>query len=160
MIIINKLIDQDYQKCNELIDSNLGDSKYFKMLGWSSRQIKSQFEKNVNYSLGAFYEKKLIAFLIGNLIYVENVSEYEILLIYVKKSIRRKGVATKLIEFFSDIKNKIKLEKIVLEVAKNNISAIKLYTNNNFKLSNVRKDYYSISEKKIDAYCYIKEYEN
>jgi len=156
LIKIYKLIFDDFDKCNELINTEIKDLKYFNELGWSKNQIKSQFIKSVNYSLGAFYKKKLVAFIIGDLISIEKVSEYEILFIYVKKTHRRKGLANQLVDYCSNLNHKIKLKKIFLEVAKNNISAINLYKKNNFKLLNVRKNYYNINNKKIDALCYIK----
>ena len=133
------------------------DSKYFRELGWSKKQITSQFNKKINYSFGAFYKKKLLAFIIGDLISIEKVSEYEILFLYVKKTHRRKGLANQLVDYCSNLENKIKLKKIFLEVAKNNISAVKLYKKNNFKIINVRKNYYNINNQKIDALCYIKK---
>ncbi len=157
MINIYKLNYDRFIECNELINSDSEDSKYFNDLGWSEIQIKNQFNKNINYALGAFDKKKLIAFVVGDLISIAFNAEYEILYIYVKKSYRRNGLASKLIDSCLKLNNKIKLKKIFLEVAKNNISAINLYKKKNFKLLNVRKNYYKINNKKIDALCYIKE---
>ena len=50
-----------------------------------------------------------------------------------------------------------KLEKIYLEVAENNIGAIKLYENNGFRKIGIRKNYYNFSnQKKLDAYFFEK----
>ena len=53
-------------------------------------------------------------------------------------------------------KKKSNLKKIFLEVAENNFLAIEMYKNNNFKLLDIRKNYYLIYEQKIDALCYGK----
>ena len=59
---------------------------FFKASDLSKNQIISQFIKNINLSFGCFNNKKLVTSLIGNLIFIEKVSEYEILFIYVKKA--------------------------------------------------------------------------
>jgi len=74
-----------------------------------------------------FSYQKINAFLIVNLIFIEKVSEYEILFIYVKKTYRRKGLANYLLNNNYIQKNKSNLKKIFLEVAENNIPAVKVY---------------------------------
>jgi len=103
-------------------------------------QFISQFNKNVNLSFGCFNNKKLVAFLIGNLIFIEKVSEYEILFIYVKKTYRRKGLANYLLNKIYIQKNKSNLKKIFLKVAENNFPAIEMYRKNNFELLNIRRN--------------------
>ena len=83
--------------------------------------------------------------MIGNLIFIEKVSEYEILFIYVKKTYRRKGLANYLLNKIHIQKNKSNLKKIFLEVAENN-----------FELLNIRRNYYLIHEKKLMHYATIK----
>jgi len=86
-----------------------------------------------------FSYQKINAFLIVNLIFIEKVSEYEILFIYVKKTYRRKGLANYLLNNNYIQKNKSNLKKIFLEVAENNIPAVKVYKKNNFELLNIKK---------------------
>ena len=74
-----------------------------------------------------FSYQKINAFLIVNLIFIEKVSEYEILFIYVKKTYRRKDLVDYLINNIYIQKNKSNLKKIFLEVAENNIPAVKVY---------------------------------
>ena len=74
-----------------------------------------------------FSYQKFNAFLIVNLIFIEKVSEYEILFIYVKKTYRRKGLSNYLLNNNYIQKNKSNLKKIFLEVAENNIPAVKVY---------------------------------
>ena len=80
-----------------MINFETEDKGYFRALGWSKNQIILQFSKYVNFSFGGYYNKKFVAFLIGDLIFIEKVSEYEILFIYVKKTYRRKGLANYLL---------------------------------------------------------------
>ena len=156
MIEINKLQTNNIKSCIGLINSEIDDKSFFKALGWSINQIISQFNKNVNSSFVCFHNKKLVTFLIGNLIFIEKVSEYEILFIYVKKTYRRKGLANYLLNKIYIQKNKSNLKKIFLKVAENNFPAIEMYRKNNFELLNIRRNYFLIHEKKIDALCYGK----
>ncbi len=132
------------------------EALYFQKLGWNENQISSQFSKNVNYSLGIFENNELIAFILGDLIFIEKVSEYEILLIYVKKNYRNQGLANHLLNTLYLQKNIKNLNKIFLEVAQDNMEALKLYKSHNFKLLNIRKNYYQINNNKINALCFVK----
>ena len=102
-----------------------------------------------------FSYQKINAFLIVNLIFIEKVSEYEILFIYVKKTDRRKGLSNYLLNNIYIQKNKSKLKKIFLEVAENSIPAIEMYRKNNFELLNIRRNYYLIHEKKLMHYATV-----
>ena len=129
---------------------------YFKKLGWNKKLIISQFSKNIDYSMGIFDKNELIAFIIGDLIFIEKVSEYEILFIYVKKNYRNQGLASHLLKTLYLQKKITNLNKIFLEVAKDNKKALKLYKSHNFKLLNIRKNYYQINNNQIDAMCFVK----
>ena len=78
--------------------------------------------------------------MIGNLIFIEKVSEYEILFIYVKKTYRRKDLANYLLNKIYTQKNKSNLKKIFLKVAENNFPVIEMYRKNNFELLNIRRN--------------------
>ena len=132
------------------------ESPYFQKLGWNKNQVISQFSKKVDYSIGIFEKDELIAFILGDLIFVEKVSEYEILFIYVKKNYRNKGLASHLLKTLYLQKKISNLNKIFLEVAKNNKKALELYKSHNFKLLNIRKNYYKINNNQIDALCFVK----
>lgn len=60
--------------------------------------------------------------------------------IAVSEDTRRKGIASKLIQYIID---NVEHERFLLEVNSNNSSAIKLYQKFNFKEINIRKNYYS-----------------
>ena len=112
--------------------------------------------KKINNSLGLLYNNELIAFLLGDLISVEKKSEYEILLVYVHKKFRKLGYATLLINEIIKPTKEYKIESIYLEVAENNLFAINLYKKNNFIKVGMRKKYYSIENRKINAILFNK----
>ena len=65
------------------------DFLYFCKLGWSLNDIKAQAKKRSNYSIELMKFNILNGFIIGDLIYIEKISEYEILLIYAKNICRK-----------------------------------------------------------------------
>ena len=147
---------QDFSKCFNLLDNNNGDKEYFSKIGWKLNQFEQQILKDNNFSIGIFRENILIGFVLGDLINLKKEIEYEILILYVNPTHRNLGFASKLIKNISLLLKEKNLKKIYLEVASNNISAIKLYNRNKFIKVGVRKKYYSIS-KKIDAYIFEKK---
>ena len=79
MIKIFKLNKENINHCINLIFCNKEDFDYFQQIGWSKKQYLNQIDKKINYSFGISKNKKIIGFIIGDLINVEKKSEYEIL---------------------------------------------------------------------------------
>ena len=156
MIKIKKLSIDEIQLLTDLIKSEKNHYNNFLNLGWTSRELILQLHKKINCSFGLLEKQKLIAFIIGNLIFIEKFSEYEILLLYVKKTKRNNGIATNLLNHILNNNNSLKLQKIYLEVGANNNSAINFYKKNNFKLLGVRKNYYVNKNNKIDGLLFTK----
>ena len=103
---------------------NQNDLKYFKFLGWNKEQFEKQFFKDNFYGLGLFFDNKLKGFVIGDIINIDNIIEYEILLIYIDNEKRNLGYASKLLSnIHLDLIHR-NLKKIYLEVASNNYKAI------------------------------------
>ena len=103
-----------------------------------------EYINNDNYIILVNKEEN---FLSGFLIIYKNVDCYELEMIIVSKNYRKKGIATKLMNFF--IENYCKTEDVIfLEVSCENNYAINLYKKFNFEIINVRKKYYG----NIDAY--------
>ena len=154
----------NYRKLNKsykslftnLIFNEGKDYEDFLNIGWSENQIINQLNKNINLSYGAFYNETLVSFILGDLFNIEKISEYEILLIYVCKDFRNQGLGTKLLKKIE--KNITCLNKIYIEVSKNNTEAISFYKKMNFKIFNSRKSYYLIKNKKIEALLMSKNY--
>tara|TARA_B100001540_G_C15432053_1_gene472658 strand:+ start:35 stop:505 length:471 start_codon:yes stop_codon:yes gene_type:complete len=156
-LINYRKLDKDDNKLFENLIFNEG--KYYQdflNMGWSNNQIINQLNKNTNKSYGAFYNKSLVSFILGDLFNIEKISEYEILLLYVCKFFRKKGLGTKLINQI-EINNSC-LKKIYLEVSKNNSDAILFYKKMKFKTVYIRKNYFSFKNKKIDALAMTKIY--
>ena len=156
MIKIKKLKQIDLKSCLNLVYNEKDNFIDLKFIGWSKKQITSQFSKRIDYSLGIYKDNNLISFMLGDLISIEKDAEYEILLLYVKKSERREGFASKLLKYIEKQKKNLNLKKIYLEVSKNNNNAIYLYKKNKYNLIYIRKNYYLIKNQKIDSLCYVK----
>ena len=125
-------------------------------MGWSNNQIINQINKKTNLSFGAFYNETLVSFILGDLFNIEKISEYEILLIYVCKDFRKKGLGTELLNKIE--KNNTRLKKIYLEVSKNNSMGISFYKKMKFIDIYTRKNYFLIKNQKIDALVMVKTY--
>ena len=156
MINYQQLTNDDNNHFNNLIFNEGKNYENFLNMGWSSNQIINQFNKDTNLSFGAFYNESLVSFIIGNLFNIEKIAEYEILLIYVSKHFRKKGLGTQLINKIKE--NNSRLKKIYLEVSKNNSEGIAFYTRMKFKTIYTRKNYFLINNKKIDAFAMSKTY--
>ena len=144
-IFFKKLISHEGQHYDDFLN-----------MGWSKNQIINQFNKKTNLSFGAFYNENLISFILGDLFNIEKITEYEILLIYVCKNFRKKGLGTKLLNKIEE--NNTLLKKIYLEVSKNNVEGISFYTKMKFMGIHTRKNYFFIKNKHIDALTMIKIY--
>ena len=156
MINYRQLTSDDDSFFKNLISN---EGKYyddFLSLGWSKDQIINQINKKTNLAFGAFYNKTLVSFILGDLFNIEKISEYEILLIYVSKNFRKKGLGTKLLNKIEE--NNTRLKKIYLEVSKNNSEGISFYTKMKFKEMQTRKNYFFINNKYIDALAMVKSY--
>ena len=156
MINIRKLEKKDNKYFNKLIKDEDSNYKEFLSMGWSLKQINNQFNKSTNLSYGAFYKDLMISFIFGDLINIEKISEYEILLIYVSKDFRKKGLGTELLKKIEENNNCLK--KIYLEVSKNNLQGISFYRKMGFKNTYTRKGYFLIGNKKIDSLVMLKNY--
>ena len=156
MINYQQLTNENNNHFNNLIFNEGNSYENFLDMGWSLNQIINQLNKDTNLSFGAFYNKSLVSFIIGNLFNIEKISEYEILLIYVSKHFRKKGLGTQLINKIKE--NNSRLKKIYLEVSKNNLEGIAFYKKMKFKTIYTRKNYFLIKNKKIDAFAMSKTY--
>ena len=156
MINYQQLTNNDSNHFNNLIFNEGKNYENFLNMGWSSNQIINQLNKDTNLSFGALYNESLVSFIIGNLFNIEKIAEYVILLIYVSKHFRKKGLGTQLISKIKE--NNSHLKKIYLEVSKNNSEGIAFYTRMKFKTIYTRKNYFLINNKKIDAFAMSKTY--
>ena len=122
----------------------LKDIDSIKKLG---RLINNNFDK-VNNLKDIINNKEIKGYyidneLVGIIIYKTLYDTTDLLYIVVDKLYRNKNIASTLLENLIKESN-----KIILEVRCDNKNAIKLYKKYNFKIINIRKDYYD----NMDAY--------
>ena len=137
------------------INDNSDEFNYFKNIGWNIKNIESQFSKDNNYSLGYFQDNNLVGVLIGDTIKNDKEYDLELHILFVSKDLRRKKIATKLLNYIET--NNVNFSKIFIEVAEDNVEAINFYQKNNFVFLNFRHNYYRYNNKNIHAKCFIKK---
>ena len=150
--LINK---KELSSIVKFMNDNSDDYSFFKKIGWSLKNIESQFNKVNNYSLGYFMANNLVGFLIGDAIKNDKDYELELHILFVSKDQRRKQIATELLKYVET--NKIKFSQIFIEVAEDNLDAISFYKKNNFVFLNFRHNYYRYNDKNVHAKCFIKK---
>ncbi len=116
----------EFNKLGELINPNF--SKVYK--------LNEILELNYNYIWGYFLNNKLVAFLH----ITKSYESVDIINIVVDDKVRRKGIATILLNYLYNYFNDVK--EIFLEVNENNKIAINFYKKNNFYEINCRRNYY------------------
>ena len=136
--MIKKISENEIEKTYELL---LNYDKYIK----KHYDLKNYINSDV-YNVYAYIINNKI---VGVIIYTILCDEAEILLIFIDENNRNKGIATSLITSIEDKK----VKSILLEVSTKNEKALALYKKLNFKLINIRKNYY----KDSDAYVLRKE---
>ena len=139
----------------KFIDDNSNEFNYFKTIGWNLKNIENQFSKNNNYSIGYYEADNLAGVLIGDTIKNDNSYDLELHILFVSKDLRRKKIATKLLNYIET--NNVNFSKIFIEVAEDNVEAINFYQKNNFVFLNFRHNYYRYNNKNIHAKCFIKK---
>ena len=86
--------------------------------------------------------------IVGFVIFYHVRDEIEIIKIGIMKSYQRKNYGSLII---NKIKKVNDIRKIFLEVSFENTEAIKFYLKNGFKKIGIRKAYYKVNKKRIDA---------
>ena len=150
--IINK---EQLSSITKFIDDNSDEFNYFKKIGWNIKNIESQFSKDNNYSLGYYEANNLVGVLIGDTIKNDKDYDLELHILFVSKDLRRRRIATKLINYSET--NYINFSKIFIEVSEENVEAIRFYQKNNFVFLKFRHNYYKYNGKNIHAKCFIKK---
>ena len=154
MITLRNLNSKDNNLFDKLIyDEGLNYKDFLKM-GWSVNQINKQLTKGANCSFGAFNNNSLTSFILGDLFDIEGILEYEILLIYVCRNLRQKGLGKTLIKEIKKKNNSLK--KIYLEVSSKNLEGISFYKKMNFKKIYIRKNYFLFQNKRVDGFAMSK----
>ncbi|MBF95958.1 MAG: hypothetical protein CFH34_00864 [Alphaproteobacteria bacterium MarineAlpha9_Bin4] len=92
----------------------------------------------------------------GYLIARKIFDEFEVLSLATNRKERRKGIASELLRSLFKKAEQEKAKKILLEVSKKNIPAIKMYEKFGFNIEGNRKNYYKTPSGLKDAYIMIK----
>ena len=113
---------------------------------WNASIFKQELINENSYYLVALIDNKIVGFAGYMLI----LDEADITNIVVRKDMRNKKIATKLLsELLKTLEPMEKIETITLEVNENNIPAITLYENFGFDKVGLRKNYYDNHENAI-----------
>ena len=104
-----------------------------------SYNLDDDFKNNSFTKYFIYIEKSNI---IGYVNYYDLYDRFELSYIYVLENMRNKGIASKLLSYLIDIGNKKEINNITLEVSKDNVEALRLYSKYGFKEVAVRPTYY------------------
>ena len=124
----------------------------------SVNRLLSSFDSNIDLNSNPFYkclvyEKKGI---LGVLVFEEIYDRIELDYIVVDNNCRRRGIASKLMDFLiNSVKNSF-VNLITLEVNESNTSALNLYKKCGFEMVSRREKYY----KNNDAILMIRKFDN
>ena len=124
----------------------------------SVNNLLLSFSNSINIDSNPFY--KCLVYedkgILGVLIFEEIYDRIELDYIIVDNSYRRRGIASKLMDFLIEYSNNNNIINITLEVNENNISAINLYKKYKFELVSIREKYYNDK----DALLMMRKFDN
>lgn len=132
MIEIEKMELKDYEKIKDNLIEEFDDF-------WTPSILKSELESSISRYIVAKEFDNIVGFA-GIIILPDDV---EITNIVTKKTERKKGIGTLLLEKIIEISKETNKEIISLEVNEKNDSAIKLYAKFGFEKVGLRKKYYN-----------------
>jgi len=105
---------------------------------WSRQSFIEVFDNPLTICFAAFEDYKMIGYLFA----YDLGPEIQILNVAVKKSERRRNVATVMLEVIFKYAENGKTEELTLEVRESNGGAIALYKKLGFQVDGIRKNYY------------------
>ena len=143
MISIKQINEKDIDLCYEL-DSN-------SISLWSKNQWANEFKKDGIIAFGLLLPNEVIGICVFQVI----LDEAQINYFVINKKFRERGFGSRLMCYLVERCEKLKLNKILLEVSQNNITAEKFYNRFNFFTVGIRRSYYKdgsnalLKEKKL-----------
>jgi len=143
MIFIKLIKDKDIDLCYEL------DSKTISL--WSKKQWANEFKKKGIKVFGLLIENLLIGICVLQVV----IDEAQIHYFVVKKDFRKKGFGSHLMRFLINKCQKLNINKLLLEVSRDNVTAENFYGRFDFITVGMRKNYYKngsdalLKEKKL-----------
>ena len=145
MISIKQLNENDIDLCYEL-DSNT-------ISLWSKKQWANELKKQGIKVFGLLLKNLVIGICVFQVV----LDEAQINFFVVNKKFRKKGYGSHLMSYLIKQCEEININKLFLEVSKNNINAVNFYSKFDFFTVAVRRNYYKdgsdalIKEKKLIA---------
>lgn len=145
-MILRKWEKKDLQNIAKLHQDNFIDC-------WNYNMLQESFNNGNYLTVLAEDNGKII----GTLTYFVTDTEADLISIVVDSNYRNRGVATYLMQNFNTVYQNFKVQKIFLEVRKQNLFAQKLYLKFGYKKIAERKKYYFDGE---DAVIMVWEEQN
>ena len=143
MISIKQMNKKDIDLCYELDNNTISL--------WSKKQWAKELEKEGNLVFGLLFAKLIIGVCVLHIV----IDEAQINYFAVNHKFRKKGFGSHLMNHLIELCEKSNIDKLLLEVSKNNIAAEKFYSSFDFSTVGIRKNYYKdgsdalLKEKKL-----------
>ena len=143
MISIREINEKDIDLCYEL-DSN-------SISLWSKKQWANEFKKKGIKVIGLLLSNLVIGICVFHVV----LDEAQINFFVVNQQFRRKGLGSYLMSYLITQCEKLKINRLFLEVSKSNITAEKFYNRFDFLTVGIRNNYYKdgsdalLKEKKL-----------
>ena len=143
MISIRELNEKDIDLCYEL-DSN-------SISLWSKKQWSNEFKKKGIKVYGLLLSNLVIGICVFHVV----LDEAQINFFVVDEKYRKKGFGSYLMSFLIKQCKELNINKLILEVSQNNITAVKFYSRFDFCTVGIRRNYYKdgsdalLKEKKL-----------
>ena len=130
MVLIKEIDHKEFELCFEL-DSNTINL-------WTKRQWENELKKGGVKTIAILIGKEIIGIYVINLI----IDEAQINYFSIKKTFRRKGYGSYLMNYLITQCEKLNIKRLLLEVSETNSSAEFFYNKFNFLTVGRRKNYY------------------
>ena len=143
MISIKQINEKDIDLCYEL-DSNT-------ISLWSKKQWANEFKKEGTKIFGLLITNLVIGICVFQVV----LDEAQINYFVVNKKYRKKGLGSYLMSYLIKKCERLKINKLLLEVSHTNFTAEKFYSHFDFSTVGIRKNYYKdgsdalLKEKKL-----------
>ena len=130
MISIKQINENDIDLCYEL------DSKTISL--WSKKQWTTEIKKEGTKIFGLLFSNLVIGICVHQIV----LDEAQINYFVVKRKYREKGFGSYLMSYLIKECKKLNINKLILEVSRNNLKAENFYNRFNFYTVGTRKNYY------------------
>ena len=130
MISIKQINENDIDLCYEL-DSNT-------ISLWTKKQWANEFKKEGTKIFGLLFENLVIGICVFQVV----IDEVQINYFVVNQNFRKKGFGSYLMNYLIKRCKKLNINKLLLEVSQNNITAENFYNRFDFSTVGIRKNYY------------------